>query len=78
MTESEICKLKIINSELKQSWFQIQQKIKAIESEHPDFKKKYADEYEHYIFMQQYYSMVSFTQGLLEKFLNGSVMKEVD
>ena len=78
MTESEICKLKIIDSELKQIWIQTEKKIKEIESEHPYFKKKYADEYEHYVFMQQYYSMVSFTQGLLEKFLNGSVMKEVD
>lgn len=78
MTKSDIDNLKIIDSELKQIWIQTQKKIKEIESEQPDFKKRYADEYERYVFMQEYYSMVSFAQGLLEKFLNGSVMKEVD
>lgn len=78
MTESEIGKLKIIDSELKKIWIQTEKEIKKIESEHPDFKKKYAGEYEHYVFMQQYYSLVSLAQGLLEKFLSDSVMKEVD
>ena len=78
MTESEICKLKIIDRELKQIWIQTEKKIKKIESENPDFKKKYEDAYERYIFMQEYYSIVSLAQGLLEKFLNGSDMKEVD
>ena len=48
-------------------------KIKQIESEHPDFKKKYEDEYECYVFMQQYYSMVSLAQFILEKFIDRSV-----
>ena len=78
MTESEICKLKIIDSELKQIWIQTEKKIKKIESEHPDFKKKYEDSYERYVFMQQYYSIVSLAQGLLEKFLYGSDIEEVD
>lgn len=72
MTESGIGKLKIIDSELKKIWIQTQKKIKQIESEHPDFKKQYAEEYERYVFMQQYYSLVSLAQGLLEKFIDAS------
>lgn len=70
MTESEIIKLKAIDNELKQIWLQTQKKIKAIESANPDFKNKYDSTYEQYVFIQHYYSFISLTQGLLEKFIH--------